>query len=84
MRTQSSVPIGISADRDASMVSEPAADETEGIGDDPEEDGILDLNQRNSLEDDRRMEDDPQQDNHSYKEQSVDSRMKFLKGKIIT
>ena len=66
------------------MVSEPASDETEGIGNDPEEDGILDLNQRNSLEDDRRMEDDPQQDNHSYKEQRVDSRMKFLEIKMMT
>jgi len=36
------------------------------------------------LEADKRMEDDPQEDGHSYKEQLADSRMKFLEEKMMT
>ena len=36
------------------------------------------------MEADKRMEDDPQQDGHSYKEQRADSRMKFLEEKMMT
>ena len=85
-RNQHKLTAAIAGDKDASMVSEHYADETDGVGDDPEDDAVLDLNPKNSLQTGRRIdkEENPNQEGHSYRDQRVDSRVKFLEEKMMT
>ena len=68
------------------MVSELDADQTEGVGYDPKDEGSLDPVPKNSMETGRRIneEGNPNQESHSYKDQRVDSRVKFLEEKMMT
>jgi len=66
------------------MVSEQGADETDGVGEDPDEEGALDIDPRDSLETGRGIEGDSNQDAYSYRDQCHDVRMKFLEVKVMT
>ena len=63
----------IAGDEDASMVSKPYGNKTDSVGDDPEDDRVLNLNPKNPLQTNRinYEKGNPNQERHTYRDNAL-------------